>query len=118
MNLICHICANHVNNEEYLCREKMFGLQDEFLYFQCGRCGCLPIAQVPMDLSRYYPPHYYSFGMGPLPTQGLKSWLAARRDRARLTWPKPPWSVAFQVASAPGRRKLGTSAAAEKHAHP
>ena len=86
MNLTCHICANRDNNNAYLCHEKMFGFGDEFRYFQCGRCGCLQIAQVPENLSRYYPPHYYSFGMAPLPTRGLKSWLAARRDRARLTW--------------------------------
>ena len=85
MNSTCRICANRENNKEYLFREKMFGFGDEFHYFQCGGCGCLQIAQVPENLTRYYPPHYYSFGVAPLPTRGLKSWLAARRDRARLT---------------------------------
>jgi 2-polyprenyl-3-methyl-5-hydroxy-6-metoxy-1,4-benzoquinol methylase len=39
----------------------MFGFRETFRYFQCCSCGCLQIAEVPSDLSRYYPPEYYSF---------------------------------------------------------
>ena len=40
----------------------MFGYRDEFAYFACGQCGCLQIADIPPDMSRYYPANYYSFG--------------------------------------------------------
>ncbi len=86
MSHTCRICANHESLKEYVCHEKMFGLGDVFLYFQCGRCGCLQIAKIPEDLGRYYPHHYYSFNVAPIPTQGLKAWFAARRDRVILTW--------------------------------
>ena len=39
----------------------MFGFRDEFSYFECAKCGCLQIAEVPNDLSKYYPRNYYSF---------------------------------------------------------
>jgi 2-polyprenyl-3-methyl-5-hydroxy-6-metoxy-1,4-benzoquinol methylase len=39
----------------------MFGFRDEFLYFECSKCGCLQIAEVPNDLAKYYPTTYYSF---------------------------------------------------------
>lgn len=39
----------------------MFGMQDEFRYFQCNACGCLQIENMPDNLSNYYPDSYYSF---------------------------------------------------------
>jgi SAM-dependent methyltransferase len=39
----------------------MYGLRDEFLYFQCDFCDCLQIAEFPQDMSPYYPANYYSF---------------------------------------------------------
>lgn len=38
----------------------MFGTRDEFEYVECAACGCLQIATPPADLSKYYPPSYYS----------------------------------------------------------
>lgn len=59
---ICKICSN-LNDpvEWHEAREMMFGLHDSFLYFQCHQCDCLQIAQLPDDLSKYYPSDYYSF---------------------------------------------------------
>jgi SAM-dependent methyltransferase len=57
----CLICDNTENNQIYHVKEMMFGLRDVFVYFQCGRCSCLQIAQVPPDMSIYYPNGYYSF---------------------------------------------------------
>ena len=37
------------------------GLREEFDYFECSRCGCLQIGEVPPDLSPYYPDNYYSY---------------------------------------------------------
>jgi len=39
----------------------MFGTKEPFEYFQCGRCGCLQISDIPKDLGAYYPSEYYSF---------------------------------------------------------
>ena len=58
----CKICNNKVNNKSFLAREMMFGLGDEFVYFQCSSCNCLQIAEFPKNISKYYlPENYYSF---------------------------------------------------------
>jgi 2-polyprenyl-3-methyl-5-hydroxy-6-metoxy-1,4-benzoquinol methylase len=57
----CKICNNQNGNEIYLVREMMFGFRDKFTYFQCPGCGCLQIEEIPGDMSKYYPPNYYSF---------------------------------------------------------
>ena len=38
----------------------MIGLREEFEYLKCGNCGCLQIAEIPINLSKYYPDNYYS----------------------------------------------------------
>jgi SAM-dependent methyltransferase len=48
-------------NKSYVAREMMFGYRDEFEYFECSKCGCLQIKDIPNNLSKYYPPQYYSF---------------------------------------------------------
>lgn len=55
----CRICGNLQDNQIHTAREMMFGTRDEFDYLECGRCGTLQIVEIP-DLSRYYPPEYYS----------------------------------------------------------
>lgn len=58
----CKICSNSKNNESYTAKEMMFGLRDEFVYFQCSSCNCLQIAKFPTDISKYYSSeNYYSF---------------------------------------------------------
>lgn len=57
---ICKICSNQKNNISYAVREMMFGFRDEFDYFECAKCGCLQITEVPANLSKYYPEGYYS----------------------------------------------------------
>lgn len=59
--LKCKICLNAKGNKEFCVREMMFGLRDEFLYFECSSCGCVQIAATPANMDRYYPPSYYSF---------------------------------------------------------
>jgi len=39
----------------------MLGSGDPFLYFQCSRCQCLQIAEIPSDMGKYYPRDYYSY---------------------------------------------------------
>ena len=58
---VCRICDNRSGNETYIAREQQLGLGDEFEYFKCSECGCLQISEIPTDLSKYYPPNYYSY---------------------------------------------------------
>jgi len=39
----------------------MFGTRDKFPYFQCSRCGCLQIKEIPSNIEKYYPNNYYSY---------------------------------------------------------
>lgn len=39
----------------------LHGMRDEFDYFECPSCGCVQIAEIPGELSRYYPDNYFSF---------------------------------------------------------
>jgi SAM-dependent methyltransferase len=61
----------------------MFGLRDVFTYFQCSRCGCLQIAEIPSDMSRYYPPAYYSFRLATRRVSGGPARRLFRRLRDR-----------------------------------
>src|SRR5262249_9067820 len=63
--LACKICNSNERNSLVKAREMMFGYRDEFLYFQCGKCGCLQIIDSPKDLTKYYPATYYSFTRRP-----------------------------------------------------
>jgi SAM-dependent methyltransferase len=90
----CRICAAVAAHEFFTAREMMLGLEDEFSYFQCARCGCLQIADIPLDLSKYYPPVYYSFKppvivaqnflTSHLKTLRLRFWLAHHGVAGRM----------------------------------
>lgn len=60
-NYICKICNCTHRHQQIIAREMMFGFRDEFIYFKCINCGCLQIAEIPEDLSKYYPQNYYSY---------------------------------------------------------
>lgn len=77
---MCGICGNSEGNKRYSAREMMFGLREEFDYFQCGRCGCLQIVAAPADMSKYYPQDYYSFSMRPASHSRLKGLAVGKRD--------------------------------------
>jgi 2-polyprenyl-3-methyl-5-hydroxy-6-metoxy-1,4-benzoquinol methylase len=57
----CRICGNTEGNQPLEAREMMFGTRERFPYFECGSCGCVQIAEIPEDLSRFYANDYYSF---------------------------------------------------------
>lgn len=57
----CKICNNSKNLKAYKVKEMMFGFRDEFLYFECEKCGCLQIAEIPKNMDKYYPDNYYSY---------------------------------------------------------
>lgn len=61
-NYQCKICGNSSNNKEYVVREMMLGLRDEFVYVYCNNCDSLQIKEIPNNLDRYYPnEQYYSY---------------------------------------------------------
>jgi SAM-dependent methyltransferase len=68
----------------------MFGYRDPFTYFQCSSCGCLQIETLPSDMSRYYPPAYYSLAPAtPQPTSSgliarIRAVVAHKRDKYAL----------------------------------
>ena len=57
---VCKICGEEGEFETYLAREMMQGTREEFVYFACGKCKCLQIAEVPENLGDYYGENYYS----------------------------------------------------------
>ena len=57
--MVCRICANAENNRTFRIREMMFGFREEFNYSECSACGCLQIAEIPQDMSKYYPSDYH-----------------------------------------------------------
>ncbi len=59
----CRICNNAQNNTTYHVTEMMFGYKDNFTYFQCSKCKCLQIAEIPSDMSKYYPSNYVTFSL-------------------------------------------------------
>lgn len=77
----CRICGNQTGNRVHRAREMMFGTRDAFDYVECGGCGTLQIAEVPDDLSRYYPGKYFAFASAEETELGA---TLARRIGARL----------------------------------
>jgi len=65
----CQICLNNFNNHPFIAKERLMGFGDEFIYFECSRCGCLQIRDIPENLAKYYPSEYYSFQSPRFPTK-------------------------------------------------
>jgi SAM-dependent methyltransferase len=78
----CHICGNSTDNKSYIAREMMFGFRDEFEYFECAKCGCVQILEVPSNFAKYYPENYYSFQESPL--QPEEKSLTTFADKQRV----------------------------------
>lgn len=74
----CRVCDNSENNQIYEVQEMMFGYRDKFTYFQCSKCRCLQISEIPADMSKYYPSNYYSFSVSP--TNPIKKLVKKVRD--------------------------------------
>lgn len=84
--MICRICGNAAGNTAYEVKELYFDTRDPFGYFQCATCGCLQIASVPADMSKYYPSNYYSFFVANETryTNPVKSMLLKMRSQAAI----------------------------------
>ena len=57
---ICKVCSNQNKHKVFQAKEMMFGTEEVFDYFECGRCGSLQIVEIPQDQSKYYPDNYCS----------------------------------------------------------
>lgn len=77
----CRICGNVEGNHAWDAREMMFGTREVFRYFQCAKCRCLQIAEVPADPSRFYPPNYYSFHADAPASAAGRARLVRERNR-------------------------------------
>jgi 2-polyprenyl-3-methyl-5-hydroxy-6-metoxy-1,4-benzoquinol methylase len=78
--MTCRICGNEANNQPYRLREMMYGTRAEFDYFECSACKCLQIAEVPANLSQYYPEGYSGY-IPPKESdyKGLAGWFKKTR---------------------------------------
>ena len=81
--MICKVCGNSENNKTVRVKEMMFGFRDEFTYFECSKCGCLQIAEIPKNMEKYYPSNYYSFKKGGS-NNFMKQILKRKRDEYAL----------------------------------
>ena len=57
----CKICHVTRDNDSYVAKEMMYGLRDQFDYFECAQCGCLQILNFPANISDYYPADYDAY---------------------------------------------------------
>lgn len=83
----CRICSFSSENAIFIGREMMFGTREEFEYFQCIKCGCLQISEIPKELGKHYPSNYYSYQSRPQPnasTNCIIGWARTRRCETAL----------------------------------
>jgi SAM-dependent methyltransferase len=83
---ICKICNNSDGNVPFIAYEMMYGMKDEFKYFECRFCGCLQILEIPNDLTKYYPTDYYSFEDQPDVQYKLIDWVKFYLRRTRTNY--------------------------------
>lgn len=57
--MICRICHFVGTAEMFVFEERLLGTGRRFSYFQCMKCGCLQIANVPDDLHQFYRGGYF-----------------------------------------------------------
>lgn len=77
----CRVCGSTLVRGRHLAREMMYGTRETFRYFQCARCLCLQIDQIPADLGRHYEGGYYSYQLAMRKSNPLKRWATRTRDR-------------------------------------
>jgi SAM-dependent methyltransferase len=80
----------------------MFGMGDRFSYFECARCECLQIAEIPPDLGRFYPERYYSYALAPRRLSWRRRWIARSGYERR----GGVWELFFRGGSMVDLRRL------------
>lgn len=70
----CRICGSDAQHA-FVAREMLYGTRERFRYFECPRCGCVQISEIPAALGSYYPSTYYSFHADVSPLRaGARRW--------------------------------------------
>jgi SAM-dependent methyltransferase len=83
----CKICFCAENLNEISAKEMLNGTRQVFKYFECPKCGCVQLSEIPEDLSIFYGKKYYSFRF-----EGLaKSYL--RMKWAQYSYKKDGFNV-------------------------
>jgi 2-polyprenyl-3-methyl-5-hydroxy-6-metoxy-1,4-benzoquinol methylase len=59
--LVCRICNNAEGNKVYTAREMLYGTKQNFEYFECAKCNCVQIKEIPDNIGEFYPENYGSF---------------------------------------------------------
>lgn len=57
----CKICGQEGEYNSYQVKEMYFGSQEEFTYFECDKCHCMQILEIPDNIGNFYGDDYYSF---------------------------------------------------------
>ena len=85
--MMCRICSDSNEKTSYNVKEMMFGLREVFIYYQCRNCECLQIADIPLNLDKYYSKEYYSLVMNPQDffKGKIRKWLKGKRDYFIIT---------------------------------
>lgn len=65
MRYVCVWCRSDESLRTFTARERLFGIEGEFEYGECARCGSVQITRPPEDLRRYYPPEYDAYNALP-----------------------------------------------------
>ncbi|MCX6895283.1 MAG: class I SAM-dependent methyltransferase [Verrucomicrobia bacterium] len=84
MTRTCKICGQPAPERRFTAREMMFGLRDEFEYFECAGCGCVQISEFPANLEKYYPANYSAHERRPFVDEYGRQPALKRRLRDRL----------------------------------
>lgn len=58
----CRLCGDEAEHKVYHAKEMFFGTGQEFAYFECDKCQCIQILEIPENLGEFYGERYYSFG--------------------------------------------------------
>lgn len=78
----CRLCGSTGPHSTITVREMFFGTRELFEYYSCAACDTLQIVNAPEgdELTRHYPPNYYSYKAQPR----VLRWLATQQDRSKL----------------------------------
>lgn len=57
-HIVCRTCCAEGKFTQHSVREMNFGSEEPFWYLECANCGSLQVREVPVELSKHYPPQY------------------------------------------------------------
>ena len=84
----CRICGNEDEKQIFHAKDNHFGLDEEFIYFECPNCETLQIGEIPQDMSKYYPEGYYSkfvLSSNPIKTFLKRMWYRSYSSQFNLS---------------------------------